>query len=214
MLDLLKSKNPDIAFFSVFENEFKTFGRTIKIDTAEIVKIGEMLKTPESIAYYPSVEEFEALNIASELENEFFGTLPAQIGLCCGHSTGMNATEWHTSSEINIAITDLTLILGHRWDIEDGKIDSSNFKAFFVPKGTALEVYATSLHYCPCQVSDGGFKCVVALPKDTNTELETVLNDQMITARNKWLLAHTENKAKINQGAVPGITGINYEIKY
>ena len=126
----------------------------------------------------------------------------------------MNATEWHTSNEINIAITDLVLILGHRWDIHNDKIDSSLFKAFYVPKGTVVEVFSTSLHYCPCQVNDAGFKCVVVLPKDTNTAVETEVLDKRITAKNKWLIAHVENEAKIKQGAVAGITGINYEIKY
>ena len=55
---------------------------------------------------------------------------------------------------------------------------------------------------------------VVSLPKDTNTALETELLDKRITAKNKWLIAHVDNEAKIKQGAVAGITGINYEIKW
>ena len=48
----------------------------------------------------------------------------------------------------------------------------------------------------------------------TNTALEGEVADKRITAKNKWLLAHVENEAKIKQGAVPGITGINYKINY
>lgn len=126
----------------------------------------------------------------------------------------MNATEWHTSSEINIAVTPLVLILGHIWDIGDGKIDSSKFKAFYLPKGTVVEVYATSLHFCPCEVSKKGFGCVVALPKDTNTNLEVEPQDKLLFRKNKWIIAHCENEALINRGVVAGITGTNYEIKY
>ncbi len=101
---------------------------------------------PDGVCYTPSEEKFEKLAIAEEITNEIFGTLPTQIGYCYGHSNYLNATEWHTSSEVNIAVTDLVLILGHIWDIKDGKIDSSQFKAFYVPEGTAIEVYSTSLH--------------------------------------------------------------------
>lgn len=215
MINELQKKNPEIKIYSVADNEFNTFGRIINnIDTTEIVKVAESFDVTEGITYIPSVKEFENLAISKEINNELYGTLPTQIGYCYGHSSYLNATEWHTSNEVNIAITDLVLILGHRWDIVDDKIDSSMFKAFYVPKGTIVEVYSTSLHYCPCQVSDNGFRCIVALPKDTNTELDLKLNDKRITAKNKWLLAHVDNEVKIKQGAVPGITGINSEVKY
>lgn len=105
-------------------------------------------------------------------------------------------------------------MLGHRWEIKNQHIDASKFRAFYVPKGATVEVYATTLHFCPCQVSDQGFRCVVALPENTNVALETKQKDQRLTAKNKWLLAHVENEGKIKQGALPGITGKNYEIQY
>ena len=108
----------------------------------------------------------------------------------------------------------MVLILGHRWDIENGKIDSSKFKAFYLPKGTVTEVYATTLHYTPCQTADSGFGCIVALTEGTNTPLDTESNDKLLTAKNKWLLAHTENAAKIKQGAYTGIMGKNINIHY
>ena len=213
MINKLKELNPDIEFYSVSDSEFRTYGKILGLDTEEIVKAAEKFEMPEAVIYMPSTQEFEELEIAKTIKEEIFGTLPTETGYCYGHSRMLNATEWHTSSEINIAATDLVLILGHLWDIENNKIDSSHFKAFYVPKGTAIEVYATTLHYCPCQVSDAGFRCVVSLPKDTNTALETELLDKRITAKNKWLIAHVDNEAKIKQGAVAGITGTNYEIK-
>lgn len=214
MLNKLKKLNPDINFFSVFDDEFKTYGKVLNLGTEEIIAAAEKFEMPENVIYMPTTKEFEVLNISKDIREEIFGTLPTEVGYCYGHNKMLNATEWHTSSEINIAATDLVLLLGHLWEIQDGKIDSSLFNAFYIPKGTTIEVYATSLHYCPCQVNDEGFRCVVALPEGTNTALEAELKDKRITAKNKWLIAHADNEAKIKQGAVAGITGTNFEIKY
>ena len=174
MLENLKKLNPDVDFYDVSDKEFASFGRIVKnLDATEIIETAKKIPNPESgSSYQPSVEDFEKLNIAETIKNEYYGSLPTQIGYCWGHNTMMNATEWHTSSEINIAITPLVLILGHVWDIKDGKIDSSKFKAFYLPAGTVVEVYATSLHFCACEVSKDGFGCVVGLPAGTNTDLE------------------------------------------
>lgn len=215
MLEILKEKNKDIEILNVDSEEFKSFGKIINIDAEEIIKVAEKIENPaEGSSYVPLEESFKALKISEEIEKEYFGTLPSQMGYCWGHNTMMNATEWHTSSEINIAVTPLVLILGHVWDIENGKIDSSAFKAFYLPKGTAVEVYSTSLHFCPCQVNDNGFGCVVGLPDGTNTPLEKEVKDKMLFRKNKWIISHVENTPLIEKGVVAGITGKNFEIKY
>lgn len=216
MLENLRKKNPDIKIYSVLDEEFNSFGRVIKnIDVEEIIETAKQIEYPESgVRYLPSEESFEKLQIAEQLRTEIFGTLPTETGYCWGHSSFLNATEWHTSSEINIAVTPLVLILGHLWDIKDGETDSSKFTAFYVPQGVIIEVYATTTHYCPCQVSDDGFRCVVVLPEGTNTQLEVRPDDKLITAKNKWVIAHKQNEAMIARGVIPGIGGVNIEIKY
>lgn len=216
MLKLLKEKNPDIRMYSANDGEFKTFGRVINdLDPAEIIAAAGKIQRPETgCAYVPGEESLEKLQIAAQIQNRFFGTLPAQIGYCHGHNSLLNAAEWHFSSEINIAVTPLVLILGHVWDIENGKIDSSRFQAFYLPKGTAAEIYATTLHFCPCETEKSGFGCVVGLPLDTNTPLDGTAESPLLLRKNKWLIAHEENTPLINRGAVPGITGKNFEIKY
>mgnify|MGYP003446165961 CR=1 FL=1 len=216
MFEKLKLLNHEIDFYDVSDKEFASFGRIItNLDTAEIIKTAEKIENPESgSAYLPSLADFEALKIAENIKNECFGTLPTQIGYCYGHSNFLNAAEWHFSSEINIAVTSLVLILGHVWDIKDGKIDSSDFKGFYLPEGTAVEVYSTSLHFCPCEVEKSGFGCVVGLPQGTNTDLDIIPDNKMLFRKNKWIIAHVDNKALIDRGVVAGITGTNYEIKY
>ena len=216
MLDKLKELNKNIEFFTVFDKEFTTFGRVIsEIDSNEIIKVAQKYDLNiEGSCYVASEPSFEELNISKTIEKEIFGEMLTQIGYCYGHNNFLNATEWHTSSELNIAVTDLVLILGNLRDIKDNKIDSSLFKAFFVPKGTVIEVYATSLHFCPCETQKSGFGCVVALPKGTNTPLENEYNDKILFRKNKWLLSHVDNESLLQRGAVAGIYGENYKIKY
>ena len=216
MFEKLKKLNHKIDFYEVNDKEFASFGRIIKnLDTSEIVEVAKKIENPESgSSYLPSITDFETLKIATEIENQCFGTLPTQVGYCWGHNTFMNATEWHTSSEINIAVTPLVLILGHVWDIENGKIDSSKFKAFYLPAGTVVEVYSTTLHFCPCKVEENGFGCVVALPTDTNTDLSVKQENSLLFRRNKWIICHVDNETLKNRGVVAGITGENFQIKY
>ena len=173
------------------------------------------MPVPEDVIYVPSVDELEALDVAKELQNRAYGGLPIQIGYCNGHNKKLNAVEYHRNSEINVAATDLVLLIGEQKDIEDDfTYDTSKIEAFLVPAGTAIEVYATTLHYAPCNVKESGFQCVVVLPKGTNTEinfqLEKTGEDALITAKNKWLIAHEE--AGI-EGAFNGLKGENITIE-
>lgn len=216
MLNRLKKLNESIAFFDVYSPEFAEYGRVVEgMDVTEICKVAKDIDAPaEGSAYLASVESFESLAVAKQISDEIFGTLPTQIGYCYGHSNALNATEWHACSELNIAVTSLVLILGKRSDIKDGRLSSADMKAFYVPAGTAIEVYATTLHFCPCEVSADGFGCVVGLSEGTNIPLDAPTADRLLFRKNKWLLAHEENKALIERGVAAGIYGENYVIKY
>ena len=79
-----------------------------------------------------------------------------------------------------------------------------------------VEVYATALHYAPCEAKQGqGFKVLVALPRGTNTDKPAFTpktrEDTLLTARNKWLLAHEESD-EAKGGAVVGLKGVNVDI--
>lgn len=216
MLNNLKSLNKSIEFYDIFSDEFSEYGRVIDdIDVSTIIAEAKDIPYPESgSAYLPSVERFEATDAAKKIKEAIFGTLDTQIGYCYGHNDTLNATEWHFSSELNVALTPLVLILGKRSDIKDGRVDSKTMKAFYVPEGAVIEVYATTLHFCPCQVNDSGFGCVVGLPLATNTPLDNPVDDKYLFRKNKWLLSHEQNSSLIGRGAVAGIYGENYKISY
>ena len=210
----LRALNPNTEIFDTDSKEFSVFGRKLDLNTDEIVKVAEGIKNPEIGSLYDaSLTEFEKLKIAEEIGEECFGEMGCQVGYCRGHSNRLNAFEWHTSSEINVAVTDLVLILARVDQIENRKIDSSLSKVFYIKKGEAIEVYATSLHFCPCEVEKSGFGCVVALPRGTNLPLERAHNDPFLFRKNKWIIAHEENASLIERGVTAGVYGENIEIK-
>lgn len=203
---------------NVNDSDFKKYGRVLKnYDCKEIIeKMGDT-PLPSDVVYEPSIKMLEDLSIFIELKDREFGGLPIEIGYCNGNNNLLNAVEYHRSSEINIAATDLILLLGTLQDVEDDfSYDTSNIEAFLVPKGTAIEVYATTLHYAPCNADKDGFRCVVVLPKDTNLPLEKEIakkdEDALLFARNKWLIGHKDTDLG-EQGAFIGLRGENICLK-
>lgn len=199
----------------VTDTSFGRYGKVVtEFSFEKILKEMEHTPLPRDVVYVPSVEEMEALPEAVDVSRKGFGGLPVQIGYCNGDNHKLNALEYHRSSEIDIAATDLILLLGCQQDIEaDDTYDTSKVEAFFVPAGTAVELYATTLHYAPCSAQEGGFRCVIVLPKGTNEELPFEAakdgENRLLTAVNKWLIAHEE--AGI-EGAFCGLKGENVEV--
>ena len=200
----------------VADPAFKAYGRVITgYDFSGLLKAMEHTPLPEDVIYIPSLPEMEALSDAKELERGIYGQMPIQIGCCNGHNKKLNAVEYHRDSEVDIAVDDLILILGKQQDIEeDHTYDTSRMEAFLVPAGTAVEVYATTLHYAPCHVKDEGFRCVIVLPKGTNLDMEPVdvkdPEDRLLFARNKWLIGHAEGG--LPEGAFIGLKGENLSV--
>ena len=200
----------------VTDPAFKAYGRVITgYDFSGLLKAMEQTPLPEDVIYIPSLPEMAALPAAKELENGIYGQMPIQIGCCNGHNKKLNAVEYHRDSEVDIAVDDLILILGKQQDIEeDHTYDTSRMEAFLVPAGTAVEVYATTLHYAPCHVKDEGFRCVIVLPRDTNLDMEPVEvkdpEDRLLFARNKWLIGHAQGG--LPEGAFIGLKGENLSV--
>ena len=169
----------------------------------------------EGVDYKPGIDSLEACAVYSDLRDRAFGGMPIQLGMCWGHNTKLNCLEYHRDSEVNIGARDFVLLLAKMDDIVDGKLDTAKVKAFRAPAGAVVEVYATSLHYAPCQTDTDGFRTAVVLPYGTNTDMPEFEpkndEDKWMTARNKWLLAHQE-AAEASQGAYVGLIGENIDI--
>ena len=203
-----------MTIHSVYDDEFRSYGRVVSgYDFSELLSALE--KTPlnkEGTAYVASEPSLEALDIKKVLERNLYGGMPIQLGYCNGHNRTLNCLEYHRDSEYNLGSEDFILLLALRSEIDDFQLDTSKVKAFLVPKGVMVEVFATALHYAPCHVSDDGFRVLVLLPLNTNTDIELPevvdSEDKLLWARNKWLLAHKDTSEAKN-GAYIGLVGDN-----
>ena len=206
-----------MKIYSVSDPEFRPYGKVLTgYDTTELVAAMNAIPLPENgTAYEPAIASLEACRIFKCLGNRAYGGMPVQLGMCWGHNTKLNCLEYHRDSEINIGTGDFILLLAKMEDIADGQLDTAKVKAFRAPAGAAVQVYETSLHYAPCQVSGDGFRVAVVLPRGTNTDKPEIKpqndEDKWLWARNKWLLAHADS-GEAAQGAYVGLVGENIDI--
>ena len=201
----------------VTDDAFSAYGKVLEgYDFSELLEVMKDTPLPEDeVVYVPGVKAMEEATVSERLKKSAYGGLPIQVGYCNGHNLKLNALEYHRSSEVDIAASDLILLLGRQQDIqEDYTYDTAKVEGFFVPEKTAVELYATTLHYAPCQASEAGFRCVIVLPEGTNHELDFSVasegEEKLMTAKNKWLIAHED--AKIG-GAFCGLKGENISLE-
>lgn len=208
-----------MKILSIKEPAFDEYGKILDgYDTAPLLEaLRRCTPLPEGTDYVPSQPELEALPVARQIADNAYGGMPVQLGWCNGHNTRLNCLEYHRDSELNCGTEDFVLLLARKQEIEpDGRLDTSKVKAFRVPAGVLVEVYATTLHYAPCHADAAkGFRVLVALPRGTNGPKPeiSVLNaeDRTLRACNKWLLAHPES-AEAAQGACALLYGENIDI--
>jgi hypothetical protein len=209
---------------SVFSNSFERYGKVLKgYDVKGLLqRLDETTKKPENaVIYEPGDAELESLPVAKQFSINIYGGMPVQVGYCNGNNTKLNCLEYHRGSEINIPANDMVLLLAPLQSVKKGKLNTIAVEAFYVPKGTVVQIYETTLHYAPCnavkdgEVSKEGFRVVIVLPKGTNLakpELSEIdPEDKLLWAANKWLIAHPES-AEAKAGAFTGLSGVNIDI--
>ena len=203
--------------YNVTDPEFARYGRVVEgYDFTGL--IAELKKIPmpaEGVEYVASAPALEALPVFREFEKRFYGGMSAELGYCGGHNDALNGLEYHRGSEVNVAVTDFVALLGLLQDLEeDCRYDTGKIEAFYVPAGLAVEFYATTLHYCACNVKPEGYMHGTFLPKGTNTDLSPVESvfheDRLLFAKNKWLIGHQEGG--LDENAFIGLKGENLEV--
>ncbi len=207
-----------MKILNVTDAEFRRYGRVVTGYALDGL-LAALKKTPlpEGTDYVPRDDTLHAAPGAEAVGAGLFGGMPFQLGWCNGHNTRLNCLEYHRDSEFNLGTEDFILLLAKQDEIgDDGMLDTACVKAFRVPAGTLVEVYATTLHYAPCHTDAAkGFHVMVALPANTNTDWRPEgganLFDETLWARNKWLLAHPDS-SEASQGARVRLKGVNTDI--
>jgi hypothetical protein len=226
----LRKANPSLRILDTADPAIAGYGRILPPEPfAPLVELADRITEidPAGNRYVASLGELEADPCAVLLQARF-GFEPIQVGFCNGPNSALNALEWHKSIEIDIAVTDLVLLLGKRSDVgADGRYDSSKVDCFYLAKGAVLELLPEVLHFSPCRALESGFKSIIALPAGTNQPLESGesalaesarraladIEPRLLFMKNKWLIAHPERKVLIEKGALPGISGENIAIR-
>ena len=164
------------------------------------------------IVYQPSVKELEEDKEFVKMFTRGFGGMSIQVGYVGGNNKMLNCLEYHKSSEFNIALDDVILVLGKQTEMDGETFDTSLCKAFLVPAGSGVELFATTLHYAPMNVSEKGYRVACVLPLGTNGDkpnLEVLDGqDRACAGSNKWLLAHPDSE-DAKKDAPVGLIGKN-----
>ncbi len=216
-LERLNKLNPDLEIKTIEAGSFKKYGRIIEDQRFEKIKnhLSSETEIPNNgNVYQANLKIFNDSELKKEIEKDYYGEMKVEIGYCNGNNSHLNGLEYHNGSEINIAVTDLILLLGEKKDIEEDGYNSANIEAFYLKKGSVIELYGNSLHFAPCKADKKGFKCAVILLDETNLDLDfKEHSDPYLFAKNKWLLVHPDKKDLVAKGAEPAINGKNIEVK-
>ncbi|MDR3767370.1 MAG: DUF4867 family protein [Butyricicoccus sp.] len=205
---------------SVHDKAFSVYGRVLSdFDFQNLTQTLEQVteRPDDGVVYVPSVAQLEADASYCVLRDHVYGGMPIQIGYCNGTNTKLNCVEYHRDSEINIGAQEFILLVARQQDLgPEWQLHTDRVEAFRVPAGVGVELYATTLHYAPCDAAkQAGFRVAVVLPRGTNTEaphMEAIQKeDRMLRAKNKWLIAHPD-AAEAQDGAYIGLLGENIDI--
>ena len=200
----------------VTDKEFQKYGRVLDVKVPDLLRRLEETPCPEDVIYVASAPELEACEEFTAIQDSIFGGMPIQIGYCNGNNNTLNAVEYHRNSEINIPLTGAVLMVGMQQDVgQDFTYDTSKMEVFDYPYFSVVELYPTTIHYDPCYLQEDGFRVVIVLPKGTNTEPPVLTGaseeEKLMTARNKWLIAHEESGLGAD-GAFVGLKGENLKL--
>ncbi len=215
MLATLQSKNKNLTLYHVNNPMFLRYGIVHgKVNCEPLLEHLSKL-TPPTKGYQTVLADH---TVTSHLDCDafshlYFGGQPIQAGYCMGLKNQLDVVEYHNSSEIMIALTDMIVAVGHRKDLwDDYSYQSKHIRGFYVNKGDLIELYATTLHSAPFHVHNDGFKVIRITAEGTGEPLMKETKTPLFR-RNQWLLGHPE-ATHLEAGICKGLVGNNYKVKY
>ncbi len=222
-LEKLRDANPALDVHAVSDPLFARYGCLLEGFEPDgvISRASGVLPQSQDVVYEPSVPTLEEpADFNAVVEQRVFGGMAVQVGWCYGQNLRMGALEYHKGSEVNVCLTDVLLLVGHVQDIvfdQEITYDADKVEAFYAPQGSVVELSPWNLHFAPIHVREGEqFATLVYLPLRTNEplpfEVEKVGESRLLFAINKWLIAHPDAEALVEQGVYAGITGEDIEV--
>ena len=136
---------------SVYSPAFRAYGQVLTgYDTEKLLWAMEAIPLPkEGTAYEPSIAALEGCDISGGSRTTPTAGCRYKSACAGGAIPSSNCLEYHRDSEVNIGASDFILLLAKQEETVDGRLDTACVRAFRVPAGAVVEVYATTLHYAP-----------------------------------------------------------------
>jgi len=211
-LQKLQKHNPQYVIKSIYDPAFQTYGkvRDEKVEEAIQYVTANVQPPQNGNCYIASDEELEKLPEIQRLSQKIYGYLDVMAGTVSGDNDVLNGIEYHQCSETIIAVSDYVLVVGHVWDMQGKIYNSSLCECFYVPQGTVVEIYSTTLHYTPMRVEEK-FQTICLLLRGTGDACE---REGILKKKNKWFIAHPDNTEKVEAGDYPGLIGPMIKLKY
>ena len=102
-----------MKIYSVTDAAFRPYGKILEgYDTAPLCAAMRSIPMPEQgTAYEPSIPVLEECALYGALQNNAYGGMPIQLGLCWGYNTRLNCLEYHRDSEFNLGTEEFILLL-------------------------------------------------------------------------------------------------------
>lgn len=211
-LEDFRKANPDLNILDASDPSFAEFGVKYDYPLDEIESVMSKVAMPvEGSSYLQKIPELEATATIKAIGRDVFAGMPIDAGATIGHSDNFSAFEYHQCSELNIMLDDVLMVLAKRQVLDQkGEINpQEDGKLFYVPKGSIIELYNTTLHYAPIQITKAGYKVIVVVLHGTNSPLpEGFKSDNpRVVKQGKFQVVHPVRKDKIAQGYQVALSG-------
>ncbi|EFN4364121.1 DUF4867 family protein [Escherichia coli] len=191
---------------SIHSDEFLPYGNVISaINVDSLLKyLKEEISVPEDqVAYVRSDERLKQYPAVSDIQRQIYGGMPVQAGYVCGVNTTQDGFEYHQGSEVIIAASDFFLFLGKRELMQGDTFNGERAEPFFIPAKSVIELYSTTLHYCPMSINAQPFSAAIILLDGTNEDIDGKNKPTILSKRNTWFIAHesfTEHPCPLLKG--------------
>ncbi|WP_236565879.1 DUF4867 family protein [Escherichia albertii] len=191
---------------SIHSDEFHLYGNVISvINVDSLLKyLKDEISVPaDQVAYVRSDERLNRYSAMSDIQCQIYGEMPVQAGYVCGVNTTQNGFEYHQGSEVIIAASDFFLFLGKRGLMQGDTFNGELAEPFFIPAKSVIELYSTTLHYCPISINAQPFSAAIILLDGTNEDINGKKKPTILSKRNTWFIAHesfTEHPCPLLKG--------------